>query len=162
MRLWPAVIVQEIISIPQGACNIRCWQQEPASTCTFKTIYKHFHPRVTGPTFPWRILWRLKLRTRLQLFCWRLLLGKLPTKGQLAKWDSSIDPTCPLCYLAEESAGHLFASCSFAHLVWSLTPSIVQKLTILGSINQWFLHQANNEHRRLRTTLIWYIWKARN
>ena len=84
-----------------------------------------------------------------QMFAWRILLNKLPTRARLSQWDHSVHPCCPLCREEEETLDHLLANCSFARSVWNLLPSSVPKPTTAGSVSFWFWHQAWPENRQL-------------
>lgn len=50
--LWEEHVVQAIVSLPLGGTDIRCWENELAGTCRFKTLYKHLLPRHICPSLP--------------------------------------------------------------------------------------------------------------
>ncbi|KAJ8648567.1 hypothetical protein MRB53_001590 [Persea americana] len=121
--LWPTPIVLEILKIPLGSRDLACGQDEPAGSCSFKSLYKHLYPRPMGPALPWRTVWKLDIPHKLQIFCWRLLLDRLPTRARLSNWNAEINPGCPVCRMSNETVDHLFDHCSFSRLVWDLLPS---------------------------------------
>eukprot|EP00268_Persea_americana_P022048 TRINITY_DN21936_c1_g1_i2.p1 TRINITY_DN21936_c1_g1~~TRINITY_DN21936_c1_g1_i2.p1 ORF type:complete len:281 (+),score=5.88 TRINITY_DN21936_c1_g1_i2:337-1179(+) len=106
------------------------------------------------------MLWKLPIPPKLRLFCWRLLHDKLPKR--LAKWDPAISSCCLICRGGAESLEHLFVSCSFAIMVWSLIPTSVSRPNAEKSIGYWSWHEGSTDHRRLGITLMWYLWKTRN
>lgn len=159
---WNADVVQAILSLPLGDQDIRWWQSEPAGTCSFKALYKHLLPRHEGPSLPWRLIWKMDIPSKLQMFRYRLLLNKLPTRSTLARWSLSIDPLCPICRQDEETVDHIFAQSSFAKKVWDLIPGSVQKPHNTTLISFWFWNLASTANRRLGITLCWtcwYLWK---
>lgn len=96
-------MVQAIVSLPLGGMDTRCWENEPAGTCRFKTLYKHLLPHHICPSQPWKVVWQLPIIQKLKIFFWQLLQNKLSTRDRLSKWMNEIALTCPLCRSASES-----------------------------------------------------------
>ena len=64
-------------------------------------------------------LWKLKVPSKADVFAWRLLKARLPTKDNLRKKQIDLqDYTCPFCRGVEESAAHLFFHCRKIIPVW--------------------------------------------
>lgn len=145
--LWHTDIVNRIKDLNLGKEDIQCWKDGPAGSCSFKALYKHMYLRQIGPSFPWKNLWSLKLPSKIKIFSWKLLLD-LPTRQRLSRWDSSIQPLCPLCWNAPETVDHLFATCSFVKMLWDLTPSSIQTQTLAGTTGNWFWFRASPAGRR--------------
>lgn len=160
--LWPPDLVHTISLLPQGQSDMRCWRDEPAGTCCFRAIYKHLQQRVMGPQYPWRQLWQLAIWPKLQLFAWRTLLDKLPTRAHQGGWDASISHLCPICRTEDETVNHLFVRCSFAKSLWISLPTSIQRPASSMSFTHWFWHDTSAQNRRLGITLFWYLWKSRN
>lgn len=154
--LWPEEAVHEILKIPLRRQDLRYQRDKPAGSCRFRTLYKHLLPRPMGPALPWSLVWKMNIPHRLQLFFWRLLIDRLPTRARLAKWNSAIDPLCPICRRENETVDHIFAS------FLDLLPNSLQKPSTSTSIAFWFWNLALESDRRVGISLCWYLWKNRN
>ena len=119
-------------------------------------------PHPMGPALLWHKLWKLKLSQRLKIFCWCLLLNRLPTRARLSNWGIGINPTCPLCRNAQETVDHIFTVCSFSLLVWTLLPDSYGKPPPSSSMFNWFWHLASDSDRTVGIVICWYLWKSRN
>jgi hypothetical protein len=78
----------------------------------------------TGPLLrkEWKHLWKIKIYERLKLLLWKIVWDILPTKFFLSKmWDIE-EKDCLFCSAQPETTKHLFFGCSFAIIVWSLSP----------------------------------------
>ncbi|KAF5808467.1 putative reverse transcriptase zinc-binding domain-containing protein [Helianthus annuus] len=65
--------------------------------------------------------WCSWLPKKVNIFCWRLALDRLPTRMGMALAQQGINigsSSCPLCSEAEESSDHLFSNCMVATIVW--------------------------------------------
>lgn len=91
----------------------------------------------------------LNVLHKLQFFAWRVLLDTLPTRAQLARWDSSISPLCLICRVGDETINHLLIRCPFARSLWAFFPDSILRPASAGSITQWFWHDASDNNRRL-------------
>lgn len=147
--MWPDKVVQAILDIPLGQSDVRCWMDKPAGNCRYKSLFKYLQPRNYGPAFPWRDVWKLNVLHKLQFFAWRVLLDTLPTRAQLARWDSSISPLCLICRVGDETINHLLIRCPFARSLWAFFPDSILRPASAGSITQWFWHDASDNNRRL-------------
>ncbi|KAK6132484.1 hypothetical protein DH2020_033784 [Rehmannia glutinosa] len=72
----------------------------------------------SGPDPVWKILWKLKVPSRVLHFAWRLLTDTLPSPQNLARRSLSVPQSCPLCLSTDSSLSHLFFLCSFSDKVW--------------------------------------------
>lgn len=137
ITLWQPHIVHEVkIIIPIDQNDIRCWLNQPAGSCSFKAIFKHLQLRRQGPSLPWAMVWKMRVLPKHQMFAWRVLLNKLPTRVRLSKWDASIQPCCPICKEGVETIDHLMVTCSFPRSISGHIPSSIKKPS--GSISNWF------------------------
>lgn len=71
--------------------------------------------------YPWDKVWKLDVPPKVRIFLWRVLREVLPCKSSLLRRHVELDPTCPVCATAEESAFHVLYSCSFARSCWLLS-----------------------------------------
>lgn len=68
-------------------------------------------------------LWRQKVPSKIALFCWRLILNRLPTIINLARRGILVcvhDLVFPLCFLFDEDLEHLFGGCVVSNLWWNI------------------------------------------
>ncbi|KAJ0801972.1 putative reverse transcriptase zinc-binding domain-containing protein [Helianthus annuus] len=103
---------------------------------------------------------------------WRAEMGRIATLDALIKRKCfNGDPMCQLCEDGDESAAHLFCSCSVASNIWLLisqwckiSPIFVFSIKDLTSI-----HEYTGLEKKARVSLqgiilvgCWCIWSARN
>ena len=70
----------------------------------------------------WRKIWGLDVPNRIRLFGWRLSVGALPTRGNIARRIQGMDVRCPLCDFRVESEMHILFECPAAVEVWQCSP----------------------------------------
>lgn len=90
-------------------------------------------------------LWKSPAPSKVVALAWKVLINRVPTKGNLAL-RNVLNPeestSCVMCIGVEESSTHLFLHCDVASLVW---------LKLMMWLDCWFRH-----------TTIWVMWKKRN
>lgn len=59
-------------------------------------------------------------------FCWKFFQKKLPLNNWAQSLGVSLASRCPFCSRNQETASHLFFSCTFAHKLWSWLFSSVE------------------------------------
>lgn len=131
----------------------------------FRQIYlRHwdFSDVEARPSYPWQNLWDMLLPSTIKLFIGKLLLDRLLTRQRLSRWNSSIQPTCPLCWNALETVDHLFTTCDFVKMLWAQTPSPTHIQPPLDSVQSWFWSSPDQNDRHFACFLFWQLWKARN
>jgi hypothetical protein len=67
----------------------------------------------------WKILWQLKIPSKIKIFIWRALHGILPLKSILANRHVGNTGGCPICQLGPEDIMHLMFHCSAARDMWT-------------------------------------------
>ncbi|XP_058757877.1 uncharacterized protein LOC131631117 [Vicia villosa] len=68
------------------------------------------------------LIWRLKVLSKVSIFAWRLILGRLLTRENLKNRGILVedrDCCCVFCFKALESSNHLFESCPFTTRIWN-------------------------------------------
>lgn len=116
--------------------------------------------------------WGNLIPMKVNIFVWRLLLNRLPTRMAIAGKGISISNTCcPICGLFEEDVEHLFFLCEVAIKMWEL-------------IFKWLDVQCGNFRNHIELfhkldsmkmpaikkqvlqvvgcTSLWFLWKYRN
>uniref|UniRef100_A0A803NVY9 Reverse transcriptase zinc-binding domain-containing protein n=1 Tax=Cannabis sativa TaxID=3483 RepID=A0A803NVY9_CANSA len=145
------------------------WMQDDSGLFTVKSMYSLLQAAKTSSNVPnnsrfWCQLWHLKLPPKVVNFLWRVSTNSLPTRFQLSTKNIPIDPRCPFCLVAPETALHVLVRCSFAQSYWSQShvPSIAPGAMVFTS---WFDGglKAWNVAKSLEAAMIlWSIWKHRN
>lgn len=159
-------LLNAISQLPLGQPDIRCWRVEPAGKCSFRAIFKRLQQRLIGPSFPWKMFWKLEVWPKfsylLGVHCWtshlrgRDYIGGTPLSALCYIGGSPLSALCPMCHIEEETVEHLRVRCSFAQSLWlslptsllvrcsfpqslwlSLPPSIPRP-ACSPSINHWF------------------------
>ena len=116
--------------------------------------------------------WYKTLPRRVNIFLWRCVLDRLPTRFNLSKRGMELsDIGCPNCCSGGETLTHLIFMCGLARevwakvarwcgLVWSTSSSIKEWLT-------WVDTQHIPAEKRVRVKIIiittwWILWRYRN
>ncbi|XP_045797681.1 uncharacterized protein LOC123891843 [Trifolium pratense] len=119
-------------------------------------------------------LWKTDVPSKINVFGWRLLLNKLPTRTALNRrgiLTNSHDLPCVCCFKQLEDSAHLFFSCSFSKEVWSNVLNWLGKTLPLGAEGWYhfilFGDQFNVKDKGRVRYLVWLattwnIWKLRN
>ncbi|KAJ0536351.1 putative reverse transcriptase zinc-binding domain-containing protein [Helianthus annuus] len=118
------------------------------------------------------IEWNSWIPQKINIFGWKLLQDRLPTKDNLAKRNIQMDlNTCYLCNSENETADHLFTSC-FTTAIISQSISGCCKIPPIYAFSVHDLFEVhryvNNNDKRKRLiqsiilTACWTIWFARN
>ncbi|MCI05031.1 ribonuclease H protein, partial [Trifolium medium] len=97
-----------------------------------------------------KMLWLNNVPSKVSIFGWRLLLGKLPTREALYRKGiitNNIERSCLFCHKEEEDIKHIFFNCSIIMQVWQNvfhwlgTPfipflSVTQHFSLFGGISK--------------------------
>lgn len=84
--IWKDEAANRIVQIPLGGHDTRCWGSEPMGECSFKPLHTPITNVQIGPHLSWKVVWKLKVPSKLQFFMWRILFGKLPVRHRLHKY----------------------------------------------------------------------------
>jgi ribonuclease HI len=134
--LFNAVDVQRILQIPlnnQGFDDFIAWKETSHGRYTVKSGYylqwkHHFGPNAGQFSLPgisaqnpvWRILWKLKILSKIKIFIWRALHGIIPLKCILANRHIGDSAACPICHVHAEDVRHLLFTCPAAKEMWHI------------------------------------------
>ncbi|GKD46853.1 RNA-directed DNA polymerase, eukaryota, reverse transcriptase zinc-binding domain protein [Tanacetum coccineum] len=132
-----------------------------------KEIDKHLLVMSSAPT-----RWSKLMPIEVNVFIWRMLLDKLPTRSNLSYIGVDVPCVlCPICDSEVESRNHLFFGCSLVSEVYRLIGrwwSIhIPEFSDLASWESWFkeLHITSLHKSVLEATffsLWWHVWVFRN
>ena len=129
---------------------------------------------LVGPTiygFPWRIIWKQKIPSRVAFFVWTIALGKCLTVDNLWKMKVWILDWCYICKSNGESVDHLLLHCPVAMDLWSMVLGLfgvtwVMPHIVLGLLGCWqgsFGHHWNGYIWFIVPhCLMWCLWRERN
>ncbi|KAI0522403.1 hypothetical protein KFK09_004782 [Dendrobium nobile] len=170
----PAVIppllrlIFEKVNIFAGAGPSFLWRK--GNCFKFKHYIHEFYNEL--PNCYWSsLLWHKKHILKHSVFGWLALVGGLKTADALRIRQISIPSKCSLCYLSDESVGHLFFECTFSFSIlrgiipgveiFLLRPSILQ---LFDWIKSEFSGNAEilKFHKVAVCSIIYYTWKERN
>nr|GEY11893.1 RNA-directed DNA polymerase, eukaryota, reverse transcriptase zinc-binding domain protein [Tanacetum cinerariifolium] len=116
--------------------------------------------------------WNRLIPNKVNVFIWRLMLNKLPTRVNLDRRDIDVGSIlCPICIEDVETANHIFLSCNMAKDLWSLFAKWWEiDILVYANISEWFVWlddlAVSNKVRSfidgVGDSLMWHIWKFRN
>ncbi|GJS65283.1 putative RNA-directed DNA polymerase, eukaryota, reverse transcriptase zinc-binding domain protein [Tanacetum coccineum] len=109
---------------------------------------------------------------KVNIFLWRLVVNKLPTRVNLERKGIDVDSTlCPICGEDVETVNHIFFSCEMAKDLWALLARWWSlDIPICSNFLDWSswldsLHLSSKVKLFLKGvggTLLWAIWNFRN
>lgn len=70
----------------------------------------------------WKLVWQLKIKSKLNHFMWRRVHDWLVTREALKEKGMEVDNKCRRCGLATETREHLLFHCPKSILIWKLAP----------------------------------------
>lgn len=108
-------------------------------------------------------MWELKVLSKVSIFAWRFILGRLPTRQQAKIRGILVDDReccCVFCFNVLEDSIHLFDSCPFTRRIWSKIGQwlgISDKMTN-EELRSFFEHfdKIKAKDERLTVDLIWF------
>ncbi|GKB71672.1 putative RNA-directed DNA polymerase, eukaryota, reverse transcriptase zinc-binding domain protein [Tanacetum coccineum] len=116
--------------------------------------------------------WNRCVPIKINVFMWRLLLNKLPSRVNLDRRGIDVGSIlCPICQDDVESVYHLFFSCEMAKDLWDLLAKWWElDIPVCANISEWYswldsLHASSKVRLFLEGvggTLLWSIWSFRN
>ena len=114
----------------------------------------------------WRSIWGLEVPPRIRLFGWRVGVGALPTKRNIARRVRGFDMKCAWCGHHEESDVHALFACPMAEEIWQAS-TFNYHLWRAGplTMKEYLLRAAETlDSLRLGefVAVMWEIWTERN
>jgi hypothetical protein len=120
-------------------------------------------------------VWKSWAPSKVIVFSWQALLGRIPTRVNLARRgviSGGESTSCSFCESFEESENHIFALCSFVWEVWSKVFKWFGVVSVLPhsmvSIFETFRAMCRIKKEGRRGTLmvwhavLWTLWRTRN
>nr|GEV08367.1 RNA-directed DNA polymerase, eukaryota [Tanacetum cinerariifolium] len=84
--------------------------------------------------------WNRFIPNKVNVFIWRLMLNKLPTRVNLDRRDIDVGSLlCPICLEDLETVNHIFFSCNMAKYMWSLFAKWWEiDIPVCANAMEWF------------------------
>jgi len=128
---WEVVLEEDLIRyVANGSLNKEAndrilWRGDSSGAFSVKSAYACVTNQGSGfVNNVFKMLWQTKARPKSQTTVWRVLLDRLPTRGNLIRRAVQVSsPLCVFCHVSEESVQHLFCECTFTHRVWAFCSS---------------------------------------
>ena len=118
------------------------------------------------------MIWTLNLWTKVSLFAWLVVKGRILTYENLRKRGVHGPSQCYLCSQAEETTNHLLDSCPFAAAIWDkgaigFRRRDRKRAQSARTLTKWNHKTFKNIIIRtiwnaLPGMIMWCIWKERN
>lgn len=151
--------------------DIWIWESDNNIGFTVKTVRELICKSTSDRNqkiFPW-IKW---VPIKINIFGWRALLDRLPTRSALAKRNIQFRSSqCPRCEESEESLGHLFTGCRDTLLIWmeiekwcKISPIVAFDVADLIFLHN-FVDGSVKKKIMIQVVILatcWVIWNARN
>lgn len=118
-----------------------------------------------------QMIWQGRTSPKVHHFLWRCLSNCLPVAGNLAYRHISRNAYCPRCPSSIETVNHLLFKCTFARLLWAMSPIPAppdgEWSDSLYPNMYWVLNLAREQPQMAKQALqvpwiLWRIWKNRN
>jgi hypothetical protein len=133
--LFGVVDVHRILQIPlhiHGFDDFIAWSETKHGRYTVRSgYYLQWHHQFAAPaaslSLPggsasnpvWKILWRMKIPSKVKIFMWRALHGILPLQSILYNHHIGTTCGCPICNQGPEDISHLLFQCETARDLWN-------------------------------------------
>ena len=126
----------------------------------------------TLDTVPTATRWVRSIPIKVNIFIWRLMLNKIPSRVNLDRKGIDVGSTlCPICQADVETVNHVFFSCDMALDLWAMLAWWWElDIPVCANIMEWFEWlgslQVSNKVKSIiegvGRTLMWSIWSFRN
>ena len=123
----------------------------------------------------WTTIWKAKTENKCKFHTWLMVQSKIFTADKLIKRGMTVNKTCGLCNIHDETCAHMTLKCSFSKLVWekmeqwSGLPLLKPNEHRNGRLKKWWKRVTaripGEDSSRKTTTAVyttWNIWKERN
>lgn len=113
----------------------------------------------------WRSMWKVKVPSKLKVFCRRLAQHSIPSADVLHHWHMADPSRCTLCGM-RDSWRQALLRCTMSHSIWSLADeNLVHQLSLNQDCNarNWiFAMQEKLSEKEYLCCLVtvWTIWRA--
>ncbi len=150
--------------------DLLCWESTSNQKFAVKRYYRSLSPR-SSISFPWKLIWKVKVPPRVAFLSWTVTLGKVLIIDNLRKRGLIIQEWFCMCKRSGESVDHLFLHCSVAMELWSLVFGIfgvhwVMPRTVLDLFCNWIGQRGRHSYiliwKMIPHCLVWCLWTECN
>lgn len=141
-------------------------------TCSVSSASKFLYHQKLLPLNKqlWYWIWKLQCPKKIQLFLWKAMHNRLPTRQYLTFSHQHITAHCPRCNTLETTI-HILHDCPWAKEVWDQSPGILPLSFFHMPLQAWLRSNATAVgvilHMQLPWNiyfpfLYWHLWLVRN
>ena len=114
----------------------------------------------------WKKLWALEVPPRIKMFGWKVGVGGLAAKGNIARRLRGFSSSCELCGFVEDSDVHALFACPVAVEIWS-NSDVDEELWGAGPLSaadrlQQVASMLDDPQMGEYLAILWEIWNERN
>ena len=121
----------------------------------------------SGEEESWKRLWKLNVQPKFRIFWWRVMIGFLPAKAELARRHIGEDVSCALCGHEDETLFHSLVTCTHAQVFWAealrffgcTLPTLLPMTWTRDLLDPSFIAK---EDAAVVISVMWAIWSDRN
>jgi hypothetical protein len=189
--LFGAVDVQRILQIPlhrQGFDDFIAWSATTHGRYTVRSGYylqwqHQFGASANQLALPgssatnpvWKIIWQMKIPSKVKIFMWHSLHGILPLKSIII-YNHHIGTAggCPICNQGPEDINHLLFQCEAAKRIWESLGilELIMQTVHIGRSGSVVLEELLRRHdntiegisiglKEIISVTCWYLWWIR-
>ena len=160
-------LLAEALPIVSGMDSM-VWIPSPARGFRVRSFYRVLLPWMDAFP-PWKALWKAKSPSRIAVFAWLAVLGRILTTDNLRRRGVPVVSRCFLCLAAEETVDHLLLHCEWAWRLWSdmfrlFGVQWVMPQTVFDLFSCWLGGEGRHSAvwRLVPHAIIWTLWRERN
>jgi hypothetical protein len=161
-----------LYSVPMhpGRMDSIFWNFSSHASFEVSSFYSALTQSATSQ-FPWRLVWKAKVPSRVAFFIWTASLGKILTTDNLRRRRVIILDWCCLCKADGKSVNHLLLHCPVACDLWNLVCSLFGVSWVMprGVVDLLFCWngslgscEAGKIWKMIPHCLMWCLWCERN
>lgn len=141
-------------------------------TCSVSLASKFLYHQQQVPTNKqfWNWIWKLQCPKKIQIFLWKAMRNRLPTRQYLTFSRQHLNDHCPICN-TQETTIHILHGCLWAKEVWGQPSRLLPLSFFHMTLQAWLQSNATAVgaimHQQLPWNiyfhfLCWNLWLARN
>ena len=167
-----SLLLSDLHDFHLGSCpDFWHWNQDVDGRFTISGARRHIDDFLL-PSLSSKTRWYKFLPRKVNIFLWRLLLDRLPTRLNLPFRGIEINSIIrPFCCVGVESRNHFFLACQTAKSIWHLIRIWVDfhwpESTSIDELYSWLDSWNGSKDKKDRlhgiiATTLWWIWRLRN
>ncbi|XP_060209904.1 putative ribonuclease H protein At1g65750 isoform X3 [Lycium barbarum] len=148
------------------------WGESSKGVFSVKASYNRMNTiDVLTDPWPWKLIWKTKLPTKIKCFTWTALKNATLTLDNFKKKKIHLVNRCYMCQKESESVNHLFLHCPVAADLWHMFTAILGiswtiPYCLKGAVESWSLWKMNETINKIwqmiPACIFWCLWIERN